>query len=550
MPTSNLKRFAPGNKGCHSERSEESRRGQAEQRDSSSGLKPLLRMTLTCVACTGISKQVALWVAGLCLLASAGCLAGPNYQPQPAPMPEAWTGPTDQMTAAPEKQAALVQWWTTFNDPVMTSLVERAVQSNLDLKVAAARLQAARATYGIASADQWPQFGASANYTRSRGSAMNGPNPLAAHSLFQVGLDASYEVDVFGGVARNVEAAGADVEAAAWDSRDVLVSVAAEVALDYMNLRGFQQRIVIAQRNLKDQQRNAELTRQRQKGGFVSGLDVANAEAQVASTAAAIPLFESQARQAIYSLGVLLGQPPAALLKELGPPAEIPGTPPEVPIALPSELLRRRPDLRRAEAQVHAATARIGVATADLFPRFSLNASAGFQSNTLDTLFSGRNGSFSFGPAAAYTIFDGGRIDSNIDLNAALTDQAILTYQKTVLVALQDVENALIAYAKEQENHKFLVEAVAANRKALDISTRLYTEGQTDFLSVLIAERDLFASEDALVQSTQALSTQLVALYKALGGGWNLEPPPPATAPGPEAGLIPASHKAFLSPRN
>lgn len=480
-------------------------------------------------------RRAVLAMAGLCLLAPAGCLVGPNYHPQETRMPDQWTGPTDKMTVAAEKQAELVHWWTTFNDPLLTSLVEQAVQSNLDLKLAAARLQQARANYGIAVADQWPQVLANAGFTRGRASAMNGPKPLKAHSLFQVGLDASYEMDVFGGIARNVEAAGADIEASAWDGRDVLVSVVAEVALDYMSLRGFQQRVVIAQRNLKDQQHSAEITRKRQKGGLVSDLDVANAEAQVASTASTIPLFESQARQAIYSLGVLLGQEPAALLKELGPAAEIPATPPEVPISLPSELLRRRPDIRSAEAQIHAATARIGVATADLFPKFSMGGSAGFQSNTLQSLLDGKNGFFSFGPSVSYTVFDGGRTASNIELQKALTDQVVITYQQTILTALQDVENALIAYSKEQENRKFLIEAVAANRKALDISIRLYTEGETNFLSVLIAEKNLFDSEDALVQSTQTVSAQLVALYKALGGGWNEDPPAPTTQAAPKA---------------
>jgi outer membrane protein, multidrug efflux system len=459
-------------------------------------------------------------VSALCLLSAAGCMVGPNYQPQHPDLPAEWTGPTAQMTTAADKQAALVTWWTTFNDPALTSLVERAVQSNLDLRLAVARLQQARAARGVAEADLWPQVVANAGFSRSRPSAMNGPKPLKAHSLFQVGLDASWEADIFGGIRRNIEAADANVEFAVEDSRDVLVTLVAEVGLNYMQLRGFQQQIVIAQRNLTAQKHNADITHQRFKAGLASELDTANADAQVAATTAQIPSLESLARQTLYSLSVLLGQPPASLLKELGPTAEIPSTPPEVPIALPSELLRRRPDIRRAEAQIHSATAAIGMATADLFPKFSLTGSVGFQSNTLESLLSGRNAALSIGPSASWTVFDGGRINSNIDVQKALQQQSVISYQKTVLAALQDAENALIAYSKEQERRKTLVDAVTSNRKAVELATKLYVAGNTDFLSVLVAQQSLFNSEDALVQSTLTVSTDLVALYKALGGGW------------------------------
>jgi NodT family efflux transporter outer membrane factor (OMF) lipoprotein len=454
-------------------------------------------------------------------MTAAGCMVGPNFQPPQPSIPAQWSGPTDRMTTAAEKQADLIHWWTTFQDPMLTSLVERAVKSNLDLQQAEARLWQARATRGIAAAGQWPTISATGAFARSRASAMGSGLPMTAHSLFQVGLDASYEVDVFGGVRRNIEAADAGVLAAVEDSRSVLVTLVAEVGLTYVDLRGLQQRIVIAQRNLETQKRTADLTRRRLKGGLVSSLDVANAEAQVATTAAQIPLFESSARQDILSLGVLLGQDPAALVKELGPAAEIPATPPEVPIALPSELLRRRPDIRRAEAQIHASTAQVGVATAAMFPQFNLTGTLGFSSNQLETLLNWNNRSWSFGPSATWTLFDGGRIVSNIEVQKALDEQARLTYQQAVLTALQDVENALIAYAKEDESRKALVDAVAANRKAVDISTRLYVEGLTDFLSVLIAQRSLFTSEDALVQATSSVSTNLVSLYKALGGGWD-----------------------------
>jgi NodT family efflux transporter outer membrane factor (OMF) lipoprotein len=455
-------------------------------------------------------------------------MVGPNFQSPDTQFPDGWVGPTDKMSAAAEKQAVLVHWWTTFEDPMLTSLVDRAVAANLDLKSAESRIRQARATRGIAFAALFPTVTVGTSFDRSRS-----PGPVTspkvnnpANNLYQIGLDASWEIDVFGGIRRGIEAADATVQASVEDRRDVLVTLAAEVALDYMDLRGFQQRVAIAQENLKNQKHSADLTRQRKQGGLVGALDVANADAQVASTAAAIPLLEAAARQSIYSLSVLLAREPGALLAELSPAAGIPPTPPEVPIALPSSLLRRRPDIRRSEAQIHAATANIGVATADLFPKFNLVGSAGFESGLFRSFMSWGSRFWSFGPSISWTLFDGGRIFSNIEVQNAVQEQTVLTYRKTVLTALQDVENALIAYSKEQETHKALVEAVAANRRAVDFSTQLYANGLTDFLSVLIAQQQLFSSEDALVQATLNLSTDLVALYKALGGGWEEEPPP------------------------
>jgi NodT family efflux transporter outer membrane factor (OMF) lipoprotein len=334
-------------------------------------------------------------------------------------------------------------------------------------------------------------------------------------------LDAAWELDIFGGVRRNVEAAEADIQAAVEDQRDVLVTLAGEVALNYIELRGYQQEIVIAQNNLKAQQHTAELTRQRFGSGLVGALDVANADAQVGTTASQIPAMETSAQQAIYNLSVLLGREPTSLLEELSPLSTIPVTPPDLPAELPSDLLRRRPDIRRAEAQIHAATARIGVAAADLFPKFNLTGSVGYQSNALDTLIKSQNNLWSLGPSISWQIFNAGSVSANIEVKKALSEQALLTYQKAVLTALQDVENALVSYSKEQRRHKALEDTVTANRKAVDLATQLYSQGQTEFLSVLDSQRSLYASEDSLVQSTRNLSTDLVSLYKALGGGWD-----------------------------
>jgi NodT family efflux transporter outer membrane factor (OMF) lipoprotein len=455
------------------------------------------------------------------MLIVTGCMVGPNFHSPKTSAPSAWLGPTAQMNFDAARQTELVHWWTTFNDTTLTSLVDRAVKANLDLQQAQARILQARANRGIIAADLWPTINVSAGVTRSRSVASSSLGTVATmRNLFQTGLDAAWELDVFGRVRRNIEAADADVQISIEDYRGTLVTLAAEVALNYIELRGFQQEIIIAQNNLQSQQHTAGLTRKRFQVGLVSALDVANAEAQVASTSSQIPLIETAAQQAIYNLSVLLALEPAALVKELSPASPIPANPPEIPMVLPSALLLRRPDVRSAEAQIHSATARIGAATADLFPRFNLIGATGFQGSKSNDWIKGINRVWSVSPSVDLNIFDTGRIRSNIELQKAIQNETLLSYQKTILTAFQEVENALIAYAKEQQRRTALIDAVTANRKAVRLSTLLYTEGQTDFLNVLDAQRSQYTSEQALVISTRSLSTDLVALYKALGGGW------------------------------
>jgi NodT family efflux transporter outer membrane factor (OMF) lipoprotein len=459
-----------------------------------------------------------------------GCAVGPNYQAPKTEVPPNWDGQAFVTAAQPSKTTTdpvrLVEWWNAFNDPNLSSLMERAIRANLDVRQAEARIRQARAARRVAGAPLWPQAEASALYQRSQGSSeVGGGGAIATvgglRELFQVGLDASWELDIFGGTQRSLEAAAADLKAAVEDRRDVLVTLAGEVGTNYLNLRGFQQQIAIARKNLAAQKKTADITHRRFEAGFVSRLDVANADAQVATTEAQIPILEASARSAIYSLGVLLGQEPAALAKELSQESPIPLTPPEVPVGLPSDLVRRRPDIRRAEAQVHAANARIGVATADLFPRFFLTGSVGLSSADLTRLGNLSTSKFwSLGPSVTWPVFAGGRIRANIEVQNALQEQALIAYQKTVLTALQDVETALVVYTKEQEHQKALATAVSSNRQAVDLAMRLYVAGKTDFLNVLNAQRSLFATEDALTQSTRTLGTNLIALYKALGGGW------------------------------
>lgn len=470
------------------------------------------------------------WLAALLFLGVWGCAVGPDYHPPKTEVPSLWDGQSvvtaAQVSKTTPDPVTLVEWWQAFHDPTLSSLVEMAIRANLDLRQAEARIRQARAARGVAGAPLWPQVEASAIYQKSQssGEAGAGKGPATAggiRELFQVGLDASWELDLFGGTRRGIEAATADLRAAVEDRRAVLVALAGDVGTNYLNLRGFQQQLAIAQKNLEVQKKTAEITRRRFEAGFVSRLDVANAEAQVATTESQIPLLESSIRAAIYSLGVLLGREPATLARELSVESPLPPTPPEIPVGLPSELLRRRPDIRRAEAQVHAATARIGVATADLFPRFFLTGSLGLASSDLNRLGNLSTSRFwSFGPSITWPLFAGGRIRANIEVQNALQEQALLAYQKTVLNALREVETALVAYAKEQEHHKSLAAAVAHNRQAVDLAMKLYVAGKTDFLNVLNAQRSLFATEDALTQSTRTLGTNLIALYKALGGGW------------------------------
>jgi NodT family efflux transporter outer membrane factor (OMF) lipoprotein len=457
----------------------------------------------------------------LLCLCIAGCAVGPNFVRPQAAVPDAWVGATAVPTTQPSAaEADLRRWWTAFSDTKLTSLIEQAFRSNLDLRIATSRIRQARANRGIAVSGIGPTVDASGSFRRSQASAGGGDIKSPTVNNYQAGFDAGWEIDIFGGVRRGMEAADAELQATVENRRDVLVTLASEVARNYVDLRTYQQRLAIARKNLQAQKRSAELTRKRFEGGFVSGLDVANADALVATTEAQIPLLESSARQTIYALSVLLDREPGALVPDLSEAEGMPAAPPAVPIGVPSDLLRRRPDIRLAEADIHAATAQIGVATADLFPKVAINGSVGWQAANSGDLFDPLSRFWSFGPSVTWNVFQSGRTLSDIEVQKALQEQSILAYRKTVLTAIQEVENALIASAKEQERRKGLQAAVAANRKAADLATQLYTEGHTDFLNVLSAQRSLYSSEDAFAQSTQTMAVELIALYKALGGGW------------------------------
>ena len=469
-----------------------------------------------------MTKSLFPVIAVGCLALLAGCKVGPDYHPPQTSVPAKWSsdlagGETNQSPADPA-------WWKTFHDPELDSLITRAVQSNLNLRVAAARVREARALRGVASAGLWPTVNANGSYQRERLSQNGFPEfppgiPLEGN-IYQAGFDAAWELDVFGGTRRAIEAANASLGAAEQGRRDVLVSLLGEVARDYVEARGSQRRLAIVHDNVTAQQEQLRLTQDRHRAGLTGNLDVEQVSALLETTQAEAPEREQDFRQSVYALAVLLGQPPGALVDEMSADSPIPAPPPTVPAGLPSELLRRRPDIARAERQLAAATAQIGVATADLFPKFSLTGDMGLQSVGVSDWFTAGSRYWQAGPMAQWRIFDAGQIRANIRVQNARQEEALAAYESTVLSSMQDVETALTAYAKQQTRRESLAAAVDSSRRALALSEQLYRNGLTDYLPVLDAQRSLYAAEDSLAQSDRDVDLNLVALYKALGGGW------------------------------
>src|SRR5437667_2892738 len=466
----------------------------------------------------------------------AGCAVGPNYKRPLVPVPEQWTVAPARGTSTQALETD--EWWSSFRDPELNSLVERAADRNLDLKLALERVQEARAARGIARSGYFPSVDAGVSATRLRGGVSQGviraapssADPDARPSLispfetnsFQGNLSASWEIDVFGGIRRGVEAAAADAAAAEENRRDVLVILLGDVGRVYAQLRGLQRRLEIANKNIKTQKDTLDLTAARAQAGLATELDVSRAAAQLESTKAVVPTLLGGIDVSIQRLSVLLGEEPGALRTELEKVSPIPSAGPKVDVGLPSDLLKRRPDIRRSEAQLAAATARIGEAKADLFPRFVLTGTAGRQATQLHDLTLRAGNFFSAGPGISLPLFTGGRIRSNIAVQTSRQREALIGYQSTVLNALEEVENALVSYSQEQERRDRLNEAVSHSQLAVDLATEQYKAGLVDFLSVLDAQRDLYANEDQLVQSQTSVTTNLVGLYRALGGGWNL----------------------------
>jgi len=459
-------------------------------------------------------------------MAVAGCAVGPDYHPSTGHAPTAWSAPIGGGLTDSASEAS--SWWTSFNDAELNSLIQRAVKTNLDLRVSEARLRQARAVRSMSGADFAPTIDATGSYARqlqSRNQPLIGALPLPAnfpfeYNLYNAGFDAAWEIDLFGGKRRALEAATAEMQGATEARNDVMLTLLAEVARNYVELRGGQRRLEIAVRDRKLQEEAVELTRARFQSGVTNELDLTRAVALLASMQAAIPPLEAAVQKAMYAIAVLLGQQPGELVAELSPVSPVPPVPPEIPIGLPSDLLRRRPDVRQAERQLAAETARIGVAEAEWFPKLSLTGDVGAETVSASKWFVPGSLFWSVGPSVQWRILDFGRVRAEVRAQTAVQEAALASYEKVTLTSLQEAENAVVAYAREQNRHTALVVEVEQNRRSLGMADALYTKGRVNYLDVLDARRSLYQSDDQLAVSDQAISVDLVALYKALGGGW------------------------------
>jgi multidrug efflux system outer membrane protein len=494
-------------------------------------------------------------VMALTAVLFSGCAVGPNFSPPKADAPMAWTAAPARVAAGPlasvitTAEASETAWWTSFGDARLSSLVERAVASNLSARQAVMRIDEARAQRQLAAAGAWPQVTGMASgvntrisertATTSLLSALGGqqsqggaPGGVAAalpglknpFSQYQYGLTASWEIDLFGRVRRTVEAADADTAAAVEDSRDVRVSLMAEVAAAYIDLRGVQAQREVTAKSLVTAQALLRLARDSRQAGLGNDLDAAGAAAAAASAEAQLPPLDRQVAADKNQLTLLLAAKPGALDAELDASQAVPPVPPQVPAGLPSDLARRRPDIRRAEAQLHAATARQGVAVAGLYPSLSLNLASGFEASSLAALTDWAARYYTLGPSLDLPIFDAGQRRASVRIQDVRAKQAALVYAQTVLTALHEVDDAMTAYDREQVRHASLEVAVAQSRTALGLTRQRYERGSVSFRDVLNAQDKLQQAELASTMGLAATSQDLVMLYKALGGGWQALP--------------------------
>lgn len=457
------------------------------------------------------------------------CMVGPDYKKPVTQTPQEWIGESGGSEFINEEPD--LSWWESLGDPQLTEYVKKAAVFNHDIQIASARVKEARALRGIAASKFYPQIDSDALYQRLRQSE-NGVVSIGALSdlgfaeletdLYQAGFDAFWEIDIFGGTRRSVEAADARLAASVENRRDVLLSVIAEVARNYVELRGTQRRLAVSQKNIRIQSDTLTFVENRVKAGLSSELDASRARAQLESTRSTVPPLRASIKATAYRLSVLLGRQPGVLLEELLQQKPIPHTPDLVPVGLPSDLLLRRPDLRALEQELHAATAEIGVATSDLFPKFFITGAAGLESVSFSDLFKASSGAWSIGPSVSWPVFRGGAIRSNIKATEARQSLELARYTQTVLIALEEVESALVRYAEEELARRELRRAADSSTVAVSLAQVVYDKGLADFLTVLDAERVLTEIEDRLVQSETEVVLKLIVLYKSLGGGWEV----------------------------
>lgn len=456
----------------------------------------------------------------LLLLTLTGCAAGPDYVRQDPAVPGDWS----TRAAARHAQEDLSRWWRQFNDPLLTELIETALHNSADLRSARARLLEVRARHDLADAGLMPQLGAALSAARSK----NGN--AAPASQFSAGFDASWEIDLFGGLRRTREAATADAEAALHSLRHTQVTLAAEVALNYMQLRSLQNRLRIAEDNLAAQRETLQITEWRAKAGLVTSMEIEQARANLQQTLAGMPALATSLRKTANRLAVLSGGAPGTLDARLSPPAALPPLPDEIALAIPADTLRQRPDVQAAERKLAAETARIGQQTAGAYPSFTLGGSLGWKSATLGTLGDSASLTRAVSANLAQTLFDGGRQSSRVAAQDAVQQQARIAYEQSVLLALEEVENALTGYANSHQRRAALQQATDAARNAALLARQRYEGGLIDFQSVLDIDRTRLSSEDGLASAELEERTSLIALYKAMGGGWSAD----STAPQPE----------------
>jgi multidrug efflux system outer membrane protein len=451
-------------------------------------------------------------LTAVCLsLLLAGCAVGPDYVKPQEPVPARWQGAAG---AGARDAAVLEEWWKQFHDEVLDGLIRDALAANTDLATARAQLREARARRDLARAE----LGPSANVSGSAGRTDSGTTP--ARESYETGFDASWEPDIFGGVRRGLEAAQADLQASGETLRDVRVTLVAEVARNYVELRTGERRLAIARENLAAVQDLYDLTRWRRQAGLVSELDEAQALSLLEQARAALPNLRTAVVEARYRLAILLARPPGELDARLKDTGRIPLADDKVAAGIPADTLRQRPDVRAAERSLAAQTARVGEAEAARYPSFRLSGSLGLQALAASELFTGDAVNNSLLAGITAPIFDSGRIRSNIKVQDARLEQARVAYKAAVLTALGDVENALVELDNTRQRREQLSRAAAAARQTLDIARQRYTAGLADFQSVLDSQRTVLSLEDQLVSSTGDFSTTLIRLYKALGGGW------------------------------
>ena len=448
----------------------------------------------------------------------AGCAVGPDYKIPNLMMPAKWAhAGKEHAPSIPD----LENWWTRLNDPILNDLIDEAVAGNLDVATAKARIRQARASYRQATGELFPTVDGSASGTRSKSSTYTDSGKGAVSNVFDAGFDASWELDIFGANRRSREAARYSVEAADENLRDVLLTLVGDVASYYIEARGYQERIALAQRTAKSQNETADLTEKQFQAGGTSGLDVANARGQAASTEADIPTLRTSYAEAVHEIGVLLGQPPSAVADRLAKRRPIPRPKLPLPAGIPADILVNRPDVRLAERELAEYTAQIGVAEAARYPSVTLSGALSTSAYQIGDLAKNSTVAWSFGPSVSVPIFNAGKLKAAVDVAKAERDQYFIAYKASILTAMQDVEDALVSLRQQRIRVVKLSQSVNGYRRAATLSRALYQTGSTSFLDVLDAERSLYSAEDSMIASQVAIATAYVSLNKALGGGWN-----------------------------